>query len=158
MTLTDTHGSCAVWAPASERVDWRDRSACKGHEDLFLTDTPDLPLVRAMCALCPVQEPCLGDALRAGSVHYFRAGFRASELERLTKDYRWCVECDGRFAPRYEKQTTCRRPSCVESRRARLTGEGPSFSEIEVAQVAAGVRGVFASLRSKDSIDRAVSL
>jgi len=51
--------------------DWRSRSACAStHSDLFFSERPeDITAAKAVCATCPVREPCLENA-RANREEY----------------------------------------------------------------------------------------
>lgn len=65
---------------------WQDDAACRGKTELMFPkehkDISYLPVARAICADCPVKEPCLEDALEYPSqdMHGVWAGLTSRQL------------------------------------------------------------------------------
>lgn len=65
--------------------------SCKGMEDLFdfehagTAQPPELPLLRRVCAQCPVLQQCLEDTMFYSDEFTFRAGMTPGERKRLSK-------------------------------------------------------------------------
>lgn len=96
MTVTDSHGSIACWAPLTEPPDpWRFEAACITlpiDEALQVFFPPagktDRSVVynaaRAVCADCRVVTECLDDAVAKQDIyHGFRGGLSAWERRKV---------------------------------------------------------------------------
>lgn len=65
--------------------------SCRGMEDLFdfdhdgASNPPELPLLRRVCAQCPVFEQCFEDTMFYSDEFTFRAGMTPGERKRLSK-------------------------------------------------------------------------
>lgn len=78
---------------------WHDDAACKGMSDLFMvTDEESNPLrgggrrakiaeAKAICATCPVIDPCREEGMRAGDFGVW-GGMSQSELRQAKKEAR----------------------------------------------------------------------
>lgn len=96
MTVTDTHGSCAVWAPLTEPPEpWRFEAAClwMSIDQAMATFFPpagktDRSVIydraREVCDSCPVADECLNDAVAKQDIyHGFRGGLSAWERRKV---------------------------------------------------------------------------
>lgn len=70
---------------------WQDRGACAHHDlDLFFpTRGESLEPAKAICAVCPVREPCLEDAL----ANVIRIGVRGGTGEKERRRIRHLRRC-----------------------------------------------------------------
>lgn len=134
MTVTESHASCAAWAPAYDVPDWRDSAACRGLDpvDAFRIFFP--PLVggrqsiyteaRSFCGRCPVVGECLDEAILFNDRDGFRGGLSAVARVRMRGGIeRWgaCHECGVSFRVRTRQSRYCS-PRCanrVHARRVR---------------------------------------
>jgi WhiB family transcriptional regulator, redox-sensing transcriptional regulator len=68
-------------------AEWRSEAACRGlNPDLFFSargDTSDVRKAKAVCAECPVREPCLEYALDASESVGTWAGTTPRERQRM---------------------------------------------------------------------------
>jgi WhiB family transcriptional regulator, redox-sensing transcriptional regulator len=114
---------------------WWDRAACAGTDtELFFAHPVEAPLMvaeaKAICALCPVREPCLAEALETGDVYSIRGGLTWPE-RRGTGDpaSSWCRSGKHRLTPDNvvsgRKCRACKREGAARRReleRVRRTG------------------------------------
>lgn len=107
-------------------MSWRDEAACRGvWSGVFFPGTwsPEACRpARAICASCPVQEPCLTEALQDRAND---DGIRASTTPRQRRTLRGglqaCVECEALFVG-YGSRLTCS-PECSHLRHSRSKHE-----------------------------------
>ena len=75
--------------PATRRAaDWRTRAACLGRWDEMHPDNNehDIENARNICKPCPVQVPCVLDALRTGDIdHGIRGAMKPSERRSMAR-------------------------------------------------------------------------
>ncbi len=68
---------------------WRDLARCRGMDtDLFFPEPDVVPTVLEVCAVCPVRDACLDDAVavetrEGGGAYGIRGGMIASHRARL---------------------------------------------------------------------------
>lgn len=82
--------------PTSEFWSWRDQSACMGHEDLFYSAEEEPKgerrrkeeAAKAVCATCPVLEPCRRFAMESGELYGVWGGLTESERHVLAGRHR----------------------------------------------------------------------
>jgi WhiB family transcriptional regulator, redox-sensing transcriptional regulator len=70
------------------RPEWQAHAACRGQgSDLWIVDSPGAPYEthRAVCASCPVREPCLSYALAHKSLKGFWGGTTERERQKLRR-------------------------------------------------------------------------
>jgi WhiB family redox-sensing transcriptional regulator len=69
---------------------WRTRAACSGTDpELFFAGDPaSVESARALCAGCPVRNPCLQDALALGEMHGVWGGMPEGQRRRLIRSRR----------------------------------------------------------------------
>ena len=69
--------------------DWYKQGACRGATDLFFPTTGEANSpARAICAACPVREPCLEYALEANEKYGIWAGTTEDERRVLRRQRR----------------------------------------------------------------------
>lgn len=131
MTVIDSHGSCAAWAPAYDVPSWRDDAACKNQTFYFFDDaTKDIAL--SICAACPVVDPCLDDALTRND-ECVQGGMtfemRKREKRRRRRGepgalhVRVCEWCGTKFISTQPKARWCPDSPCSEKARNRRRNE-----------------------------------
>jgi hypothetical protein len=67
-------------------TDWALRAACRGHPSAWWWYSPDptaVALACRVCSRCPVQGPCLAEAVELGDEYGVRAGLTAGQRARL---------------------------------------------------------------------------
>lgn len=70
---------------------WHDFAACKGATAVFFPPKGGLHtahIARAICAGCPVAEPCLEEALSSNTQHGIWAGHTVKELRVIRRQRR----------------------------------------------------------------------
>jgi WhiB family redox-sensing transcriptional regulator len=78
--------------------EWRDNAACDGLDvDIFFPEKgkPTDP-AKAVCAVCPVKDDCLADAMIWGERHGVRGGLSGDERRRLRKSTNLPTKLTGR--------------------------------------------------------------
>lgn len=134
MTITESHGSCAAWAPVYDIPSWREDAACRGLDPqeafriFFPTDVPKgrgrqrmYDEARSYCDGCPVVEDCLDEAILFNDRDGFRAGLSAVMRIRMRGGIeRWgpCHECGTTFQLRTRQSRYCT-PRCANRIHAR---------------------------------------
>lgn len=116
---------------------WTDRAACVGQPTILFFPTGTGPLdaldAKAVCADCPVQDPCLEYGLRTHSDGVW-GGTTEAERDRMRPNGRyqlWCESCDQPFHAVNRGKKWCdtclldrRRVQNREAQRARRAGHG----------------------------------
>lgn len=104
---------------------WSEHAACKGRTALFFPvgeDPESYKPALAICAVCPVRDECLADALAKGEMDGVRGEMTPADRRQLHRGAtRACVECGDRFllagAPRRVCSDAC---AMVRGRRQRV--------------------------------------
>ncbi|MBF9071820.1 WhiB family transcriptional regulator [Streptacidiphilus fuscans] len=104
--MNHTHLQHAPALPSSQDIDaWRLDAACAyiGDPDVFFADIQDVDRVRSarmVCRTCPVNDPCLNDALNLAKVDDLgiRAGTTTNQRKHLRLQRMW--RCDQEHVDR----------------------------------------------------------
>jgi len=106
-------------------VDWREQAACRTYPVDFMYpergDTVAQDAAKALCATCPVQYPCLVQAIKDGEREGYFGGLSARERRVLRRVDHVIVRCAwpscGKEFGQKQKQIVCCSEECNRLRR-----------------------------------------
>lgn len=105
--------------------DWREQAACRTYPVDFMYpergDTVAQDAAKALCATCPVQHPCLVQAIKDGEREGYFGGLSARERRALKRSDYVTVRCVwpscGKEFGQKQKQIVCCSEECSRKRR-----------------------------------------